>query len=141
MNEWNNVISQKDIETLMKIFDNFEDSFIVKAFFDSGNYIDDNLTGYEYDTNNLHILFQRQDKNPFSIEIMFEMTKRINCFLSGVIGDGSFGADILYAKVDKDDEYFYWTTWKDFDPYNSEHLKYNDFNLIQAKKVKWRIVS
>ena len=141
MNEWHNIISEKDIENFMILYGDFEDSYIVKGQFDSGNYIDDNLTGHEYDNNCLHILFQRQDINPFSIEIMFEQTIRINCFFSRVMGKEAVGADILYAKIVKDDEYYYWTTWKEFDPYNSAHLCNNDIPLIQAKKIRWRIIS
>lgn len=141
MNEWNNIDSEEDIDSLMKIYDNFEDCFIVKFEFVSGNYIDDNLTAHEFDTNNLLVLFQRQDKNPYSIEIMFEMTKKIN-FYAPVQGDEDYNlADILYAKIVKDDRYFYWTMWKEFNPFNAEHLNYNDFTLIQSRKVKWRIVS
>ena len=45
---------------------------------------------------------------------------------------------LLFQRMD--DKWFYWTTWKDFNPQNQEHLNYNDFVLIQAKGVKWRII-
>lgn len=142
MSEWKDIVTMDDINELAKIYHDFEDSLIVRFTFESGNYVDDQGVGHGYDTNNLVVLFQRMDKNPFSIEILFEGTGKIN-FLAPVpdVPGYDWVPDILYAKLTKDEDFFYWTLWKDFDPYNEEHLQYNDFILIQAKKVKWRVVS
>jgi hypothetical protein len=94
---------------------------------------------HEFNSNELCLLFQILDDNPFSIEIMFEYTKYFN-FFAPVGSEDSWRSEIDYAKIVKTDKWFYWTTWEDFDPNNQEHLKYNDFILIQAQNVKWRVV-
>ena len=85
------------------------------------------------------MLFQRLDDNPFSIEILFQYTTRFN-FLAPIGGQSSQRTEINFAKIEKNNEYFYWTEWEGFDPYNEAHLKYNDFILIEAERVKWRII-
>lgn len=92
-----------------------------------------------FNKNKLFMLFQRLDVNPFSIEILFEYTKYFN-FFTPVGGMDSFRSEINYAKIVKNDNWFYWTTWEDFEPEWREHLSYNDFILVQAKIIKWRIV-
>lgn len=138
MGKWNNIVSKKEIDDLMNRYGCFEDSFIIRFEYVSGNYVDDDLTAHEYDTHSLSVIFQRMERNPFSIEILFEFTSRINLYLP-IPGD-NYLADIEYAKIINDDKYYYWTTWKDFDPFNPEHMQYNDFTLIQAKNIKWRVV-
>ena len=76
---------------------------------------------------------------PFSIEILFQYTTRFN-FLAPIGGQSSQRTEINFAKIEKNSEYFYWTEWEGFDPYNEAHLKYNDFILIEAERVKWRII-
>ena len=46
----------------------------------------------------------------------------------------------MFAKIVHNDEFYYWTVWEDFDPYNEEHFNYNDFMLIEAYEIKWRII-
>lgn len=53
---------------------------MVSFAFDSGNYVDDERIGYEKNSNILIMKFERLDNNPFSIELMFEETRRLNCF-------------------------------------------------------------
>ena len=89
---------------------------------------------HEFNSNELCLLFQRLDDNPFSIEIMFEYTKYFN-FFAPVGSEDSWRSEIDYAKIVKTDKWFYWTTWEDFDPNNQEHLKYNDFILISSMSV------
>lgn len=137
--DWNEIKTLEDIEYLHKIYDHFEDSTLVSYHFESGNFVDEDLVGYEYNSNKLCLLFQRLDTNPNSIEIMFEYTRRFN-FFAPVGSKDSWSSYMDFAKIVKDDHWFYWTTWEDFDPNNQEHLNYNDFILIQAEKVKWRIV-
>ena len=136
--EWVELKNQEDILYLQEKFGNFEDSVLVYYHFNSGNYIDDNLVGYENNTNNFTMIFQRMDKNPFSIEILFENLRRFN-FIAPNWND-NYSSEILYAKIVKNDKYYYWTKWEEFDPYNEQHLTYNDFILVEAHKVKWRII-
>lgn len=137
--EWIEVKTLVDIEYLQKTYNNFEDSILVNFRFESGNYVDEERVGHEFNNNNLYLLFERLDDQPFSIEIMFQYTKRFN-FFAPIGGDDIWRSEIEFAKLAKNDEFYYWTKWEGFNPYDKEHLKYNDFILIESKQVKWRIV-
>lgn len=134
--EWIVINTEKDILDIQKQYDNFLDAEIVRFGFESGNYIDTELVGYEYMKNELHVIFQRMDINPFEIEVVFEGMRRIN-FYAPLMDERS--SCISYAKFVKNDSFIYWTKWKDFDPYNSEHLEAN-VTFIEAKKAMWRII-
>lgn len=137
--EWAEIKTSTDIEKLLHIYNNFMDATLVAYKFESGNFVDENQVSHEFNSNKLYLLFQRLDNNPFSIELVFEFTKRFN-FLAPVGTEDAWRSEIDFAKIVKNDKWFYWVTWEDFDPNNPEHLKYNDFILIQAQNIKWRIV-
>ncbi len=137
--EWYELKTSTDIENLLRIYNNFLDATLVSYHFESGNFVDEDLVSHEFNRNNLCLLFQRLYDNPFSIEIMFEYIKLFN-FFAPVGCEDSWRSEIEFAKIVKNDRWYYWTTWEDFDPDNPEHLEYNDFILIQAQNVKWRIV-
>lgn len=137
--EWYIIETEKDIENLQLVYGNFMDSKLVSFHLETGNYVDEELTGYEYNNNIFTMLFQREDIHPFSIEIVFEYMRRLN-FISPVMNE-NWSSEILYGKIAKNSKYIYWTNWKNFNPCNEEHLSYNDFFLVEACKVKWRIVS
>ena len=136
--EWNYINNSDDVEYIQKLYGNFEDVELVSFSFESGNYIDDDLVGYETNSNNLHVIFQRMDINPFSIEVIFENMGQI-LYLTPM--NKEYTSDILFAKFVKTEDCIYWTTWDEFDPYNKEHLSYGDFDLIKARRAKWRIIS
>ena len=134
--EWTEIKTDEDIQHLNELYDFFLDSVIVRMEYVSGNYINKEYEGYIEDANDLKILFQRMDGNPFSIELWFTNTKRV-CFLFSNPQD-NFMLDILYAKVCKNDKTFFWTVWDEFDPYDEEHIL--GTTLIEAYGLKWRIV-
>ncbi len=101
--------------------------------------MDDERVGHEYNNNILVVKFERLDNDPFCIEMRFEQTRRINC-LFPVNGQDNWTSGIMFAKVVKNNDFYYWTVWKDFDPYNAEHMEFNDFFLIEARKIQWRIL-
>ena len=136
---WNDVDSTEDIEKIQKQYNDFEDSYLVRFWFESGNYVDDDRIGYENNNNILIMRFERLDNNPFSIELKFEGTRRLNCFFP-VEGKDNWTSDIQFAKITKNEEFYYWTVWEEFNPYECKHLEYNDFMLIEAKKISWRII-
>lgn len=137
--KWCEIKTSTDIEYLQKLYNNFADSILVSYKFESGNFVDDNQVSHEFNSNKLYLLFQRLDSNPNSIEIMFDYTKRFN-FFAPVGSADSWRSEIGFAKIVQNGKWFYWTTWEAFDSENEEHLNYNDFILIQAQQVKWRIV-
>lgn len=135
--EWKKIETEQDILEIQKIYENFLDAEIVSFRFDSGNFVDEELVGHEYMKNIFSMIFQRMDNNPFSIEVVFEEMRRIN-FYAPLIDE--YSAEILFAKFVKNDDFIYWTKWRDFNPYNPEHLK-EDTTFVEAKRVKWRIIS
>ena len=138
--EWLELKTQKDIEELMEFYDHFEDTFLVRFTFESGNYVDPKkIEGYEVNDNNLIVRFERLINNPYAIELLFERTRRMNCIFP-FWGKDNWSSDIMFAKIVHNDEFYYWTEWRDFDPYNQEHLNYNDFMMIEAYAIKWRII-
>lgn len=137
--EWHTLETTEDIKYLLDTYGNFLDSTLVSYYFQSGNYVDSDRVGYEFNDNNLYLLFQRLDDNPFSIEILFEYTKFFN-FFAPVANEDNWNSEIQFAKIVKSGKWYYWTTWDEFNPDNPEHFNYNDFILIQAQSVKWRVV-
>ena len=138
--EWLELKTQEDIEKLLKFYAYFEDTLLTKFTFESGNYVDPKeLVSYEENKNNLIIRFERLINNPYAIELLFERTRRMNCIFP-FWGKDNWSAEIMYAKIVHNDEFYYWTKWDGFDPYNKEHLNYNDFMMIEAYAIKWRIV-
>lgn len=137
--KWYEIKTSADIEYLQMLYNNFADVTLVGYKFESGNFVDENQVSHEFNNNKLCLLFQRLDINPNSIGIMFEHTKRFN-FFAPIGSEDSWRSEINFAKVVKNDTWFYWTTWEGFDLENEEHLKYNDFILVEAQQIKWRIV-
>lgn len=138
--EWMDLKTQEDIDKLMSFYHHFEDTVLARFTFESGNYVDPKeVVGYHVDTNNLIVRFERLTHNPYAIELLFEKTSRMNCIFP-FWGKDNWDSEIMFAKIVHNDEFYYWTVWKDFDPYNEEHLNYNDFMLIEAYEIKWRII-
>ncbi len=136
---WNEIINDNDIQHLNEIYNYFEDSMLIRMEYISGDYVDSELTGHMKQRNNLKAVFQRLDHDPFSIELLFTHTKRLSFVF--VNPSDKCLSDIMYAKVCKSDKSVFWTLWKNFDPYNEEHLSVSDLTLIEADSMKWRIVS
>lgn len=135
--EWLKLKTEDEINELLNLYDYFEDSYLVKFVFESGNFVDLERVAHGCDKNNLMVRFERIGDNPFAIELLFERTRRINCIFP-FCGKDNWTSDIMYAKIVHNEEFYYWTTWENFDPYNQEHLNYNDFMMIESYGIKWR---
>ncbi|MCR4749466.1 MAG: hypothetical protein K5877_06740 [Lachnospiraceae bacterium] len=136
--EWNEVITDSDIAYLNNIYDDFEDSVIVSMNYISGNSVDENLVGNMRGDNDLKIVFQRLDKDPFSIELWFTHTRQIR--LQFVTPSDNCQMDIMKAKVCRNERALFWTRWDGFDPDNEEHRNLSDVAYIEAEGLKWRVV-
>lgn len=135
--DWIKIYCEEDIQKLNSTYGFFEDSYLVKMEYLSGDGVDENMYGFEEQLNDLKIVFQRLDRNPFSVELWFEHTKRINMYFHN---GNKYLSDIMYAKVCKNDDSYFWTLWEEFDPTNKDHLDLNDVYLIEAESIKWRII-
>ncbi|HAV90533.1 hypothetical protein [uncultured Eubacterium sp.] len=129
----------RDIEYLNDIYDGFEDSMIVSMNYVSGDSVDENLYGTMNQDNDLRVVFQRLDESPFSLELWFTHTRQVRFIFSNPSDNRA--SDILEAKLCRNDKSIFWTTWKDFDPYNKEHATYEDVILIEAEGMKWRFLN
>lgn len=136
--EWIEVKNDDDIKKINEIYDHFEDAMLVKMEFASGDYVDNEMVGHMEQTNDLKVLFQRLDRNPFSIELWFTNTKRMNMFFVNPQDKNS--SDILFAKVCRNEQSVFWTVWEEFDPFKEEHLSLSDLYFIEACGLKWRVV-
>ena len=136
---WNEIKSDIDIQHLNDIYNYFEDSMLISIEYISGNYVDSERVGHMEQKNDLKVIFQRLDDDPFSVELLFTHTKRISFVF--VNPSDKCLSDILYAKICRNDKSIFWTLWKDFDPYNEEHLLTSDLTVIEAEGLKWRIVA
>lgn len=136
--EWNDVSTDADIEYLNNIYDNFEDSLIVSMNYISGNNIDSELVGDMRGDNDLRVVFQRLDKNPFSIELWFIHTKQMRLLF--VNPSDNCQMDIMKAKVCRNSRAFFWTMWDEFDPDNEEHRTDSDVVFVESERLKWRVL-
>lgn len=135
--DWIEIECEEDIQQLNNAYGYFEDSYLVKMDYTSGDLVDENLVGYEGQSNDLRMVFQRIERSPFSIELWFGHTKRINMYFHN---GNKFLSDIMFAKVCKNDESYFWTVWEEFEPNNKEQLEMKDVCFIEANSVKWRII-
>ena len=137
--EWYEVKNDADIQKINEMYNYFEDAMLVSMEYVSGDYIDNKLVGYMEQTNDLKVIFQRLDSNPFSIELWLTHTKRLSNFIFINPGDSCL-SDLLYAKVCRNDKSIFWTVWEEFNPYDEEHLLSTDIKLIEAAGLKWRVL-
>ncbi len=133
---WIAVRTDADIQLLNETYGNFEDAVIVHMEYVSGDYVDENFCGYMKQKNDLKVIFQRLDDNPFSIELWFLHTKTLH--FAFVNPADNCMSDILYAKVCRNDSSIFWTVWKDFDPCDKAHL--SGTTLIESEELKWRMI-
>lgn len=136
--EWILIESDQDIMNIQKRYGNFLDAEIVNFRYESGNYVDSDLRGHEYMKNELHVIFQRMDENPFAIEVVFEEMRYIH-FHAAMMDETS--SDILYAQFIKTKDFIYWTNLRMFDPEDIPEYLAGGKMFIEAKRAKWRVVS
>ena len=137
--EWHEINTAEDIEQLQKIYGNFEDSYLVRMEYVSGDHVDHELVGSMVQSNDLRAVFQRLDEDPFSIELWFTHTKRVNMFF--VNPADRCLSDIYSAKVCMNSSSVFWTVYMDFDPYSEADISARDIMLIEAEGMRWRVLS
>lgn len=134
--EWNEVITEADAEDLNIAYDYFEDSVIVSMNYVSGNGVSGELVADMRGDNDLKIMFQRLDRNPFSIELWFTHARRMR--FSFVNPSDNCQMDIMRAKICRNGKSVFWAAWDAFDPDNEEHLTASDVMFVESEGLKWR---
>lgn len=75
---WNEIITQEDVKNFNEIIGNFHDSCLKEMCFSSGGYVSTDLKMNVLSNPIARFLFQRQSKNPSSIEVEFSNIIQIN---------------------------------------------------------------
>ena len=72
--KWNGLDTKEQIDDFLNIYGNFEDSYIVKFWYDSGNFVhkDDPYSSEQYNRHDLTVRFERMEYDPCAVEIKFE---------------------------------------------------------------------
>lgn len=136
--EWNEVLTDADIEDLNYTYDYFEDSLIVSMNYLSGNSVSDELVGDMRGDNDLKITFQRLDRNPFSIELWFTHTRQMKFLF--VNPSNNCQMDIMRAKVCRNNRSVFWIMWDEFDPEDEDHQRFNDVVFVESEGLRWRVI-
>jgi hypothetical protein len=127
---WHDVKTNDDVLELMETFGHFHDSCIKELHYQSGTFVNRDLTMTMINQPVLTILFQRMWENPSVVEM--EFSEIIEFHLKPV--EKQYTTDIPGAKLYLDDEIFYWADWDNWDK-NSEYK--NTATWVSAKAVKW----
>lgn len=76
---WNEIKTQKDADDLMIAFGGFHDGCLKEMKYISGEYVSENMSMLPINTKrDLSVIFQRQWKNPSTIEVLFSKLIRMN---------------------------------------------------------------
>ncbi len=87
--EWNSINTKDDIDKLMNVFGNFHDSCIKEVHYISGAYVNKDLEMNAINKRrNVTVVFQRQESNPSTIEVIFEKISKLNHEHSHCHNDG-----------------------------------------------------
>ena len=114
--------NKKDIEKLMEEYSYFHDSCIIKISYESGAYVNEDLSmNLINDKRILKVVFQRQE-NPRNLEIKFNKLIKLNlapesedydCIILGAtmeIKDGNiYGINEENVPIDRIDNYMHYT--------------------------------
>ena len=144
MSTWHNIETQEDIENLMAAYGDFHDACIVSANFQTGVFVDDNMTMHfgSAEEKILSVTFQRQ-WNPKTIELQFSGLRQFH--LAG--WQDNYLCDIICAYLSFHNNLLPGTperviVWSDTDYFdikkidNSIHEPTDTY--IVANALKWR---
>lgn len=128
---WNELKTQKDINTLLDLFGYFHDGCLKELKYISGEYVAENFSMCPINSQRkLSIIFQRQYQSPSVIEMIFEGLVKLNLEPNDEIYD-----EIIYgAFIGIYDDSIYWADTEDF-----SFDKPNNCTWIVANKAKWRV--
>lgn len=139
MSEYKYLTNENDIENFMKLYGYFHDSCIKELKYESGMYVNSNLSMQPInDKRNLNIIFQRQFSTFSTIEMVFEGLVCLHLNPSSSDMDGIINSAYMCIK---DGE----VLWLDSDNFNKEIdskelNKLSNITWIKAENVKYRIM-
>ncbi len=135
---WNEIKSQKDIDTLMETFGSFKDSVITEMYYLSGAFIHPGMLMYPVNAKRqLTVIFQHQEKEVPSIELAFSDMERLNLVPSCTNCFAQIN-EVTFKKVKGK---IYMADIADFDVEKiNKDVFYNSFTWVVAKKARWRVL-
>ncbi|MCL2354782.1 MAG: hypothetical protein FWC68_02680 [Oscillospiraceae bacterium] len=138
--EWIEIKNNEDIESLMKLYGGFHDGCIKEIRYISGMCVGENLSMNPINNKrDVYILFQRQFKDPSTIEMLFE---KIDCLYLNPRSEQYDGIIYDAYMCFEDDK----VVWFDDDYFEEEEEGYkamydnSNTTWIRADRVKYRIV-
>lgn len=132
---WNEINSEKDLESFMNMNYGFHDSCLKELKYISGAYVNKDLSMCPINKQrNLRVILQRQFENVSAIELEFIDLKYLKMFPA----DENYTCEILDATMLLKDDCIFWCdcgglTEEDFDSYNG--------TVICASKCRWRVAN
>lgn len=133
---WNEVKSQNDADALMELFGGFHDGCIKEMKYISGEYVNEELSMNLFNSlRDLYVIFQHQNRNPSTIEVVFSRLIRMNLAPQ----DEQFDGIILGACIAVNEDC---VIWVDDDWVKAENIgeALNEENTwIKAGEMKWRV--
>lgn len=133
---WNKINSSTDIENFMDLFGGFHDSCLKELYMSTETFVDEDLAmsmSVNLDTC-VCILFQRQDRDPSAIELLFKGVTHFHIQPRAEDQDS-----IIYgAKLVLEEGRFYWA---EDEEWQINHPFLHPVSWISAKELYWRDVS
>lgn len=133
---WNKFNNSTDIENFMDLFGEFHDSCLKELYMSTETFVDEELSmsmSVNLDTC-VRILFQRQDRDPSAIELLFKGVTHFHIYPRAENQDSIiYGAKLLLIEGQ-----FYWAEdeeWQIDQPF------LQPISWISAKEIYWRDVS
>lgn len=133
---WNKINDSKDIENFMDLFGGFHDSCLKELYMSTGTFVNEDLSmsmSVNLDTC-VRILFQRQDREPSAIELLFKGVTHFHIQPRAEDQDS-----VIYgAKLLLEEGQFYWA---EDEEWQIDHPFLHSVSWISAKEIYWRDVS
>jgi len=135
--EWIKIKNDNDIAQFMELYGFFHDSCIKEIKYISGMYVDNKLSMYPLNSKrDLSIIFQRQWKDPSTIEVIFEKIESLHLNPANEDYDGI----IFNAYMCFENNKIVWFDCNDFENDDYEMMyNYSNITWVSASSIKYRI--
>ena len=131
---WQQLTTLHDIETLMKLFHNFHDGCVREIHVATGYYVEEDLAMTVDWRTTVHMLVQRQFREPSAIELRFE--EIIGLMVSPPPPD--YEAIIRHAAFFLREGVIYWADGAEWTP---ELADRDEYTWVAARRAFWRDAS
>ena len=131
--QWQCLASSIDLQELMGLFGNFHDSCVREVHVVTGHFVEEDLTMRVDWRTTIHMLIQRQFRNPCAIELRFEEVVGLRM----VPPQPDCEAIIFHAAFFVRDGVYYWAEDGNWTPESTD----DGTTWVAARRVYWRHAS